>query len=841
MKKKLSPYTIASNCTDIRDCNDGLTELYDAYNRYLKEGKKTPAYIWTRIEKLEAKRDKCSLKEHGMKYDEYLLSLDLGKTDNLQGIDDYKIINDIFNARLQDQIDGKLPKNYVYQIGTPSECLLQAGIENLPIELVSSRLNDKAMQKNHPFDLIEVKNLPLSIQYPLAVFISATEVGSFVIFTELQHNNQCFVVAIKVSTIRNSIVINSIRSVHYRTKMNILNWITENLATYFCDDFIERWIEPTKKELLSKPQCNSVDVRKQLYSATNIVKDFLQTNNSQENLGTYVSNFVNDLKKANEKLKNAQRIEKIASSLKVGDNVDIYDSELNSFRSYTVREIKGNQISFCSVSQYLPNLIIDRKYLFDWIKNGHFVITSSKPDNDDLKQKLNLLKDFFRGRKKVRINSNPPEIGKSPIHAFSYPTGTMYADVRFEQFSEGNGWDYLNLCFVFNDPNYSGGITVYCDALPEYKEFVKTKKSFVDGTPTFSFSKHLSELYSKGEKLDWLKAKKIAKDFNIETETEIMQACELAVVLTAREIAQNGNSIRQQYEEMKDLYERQVTIRPLDTKSRVLQQYSTPCPLGYLLGRFVNKNDKFWNGKILEPSAGNGLLTIAFPPQQVCVNELDEIRVANLKNLGFSSVTNKNASNDLELAIFPDKSFRGVITNPPFAKLTEKDKIERHGWQINTLDYKMAVLALDKMHNDGKAAVIVGGKLWNAYWKPLSERSEKKVLFGQWKTFLGYLYAQYNVVDVVYIDGDYIYQKQGTSYPIVIILIDGRNDYDEANKPRYVFDPNQDTIINTFDQLFDRINPFLEAKAQDEDSERKRKLLILAQAKIRIAKAKNNN
>ena len=492
--------------------------------------------------------------------------------------------------------------------------------------------------------------------------------------------------------------------------------------------------------------------------------DVINHSPNTENLGSYVSNFVNDLKKANEKLKNAQK-----------------------------------------------------------------------------KQKLNLLKDFFRGRKKVRINSNPPEIGKSPIHAYSYPTGTMYADVRFEQFSEGNGWDYLKVCFVFNDPNYSGGITVYCDALPEYKEFVKTKKSFIDGTPTFSFSKHLSELYSKGEKLDWLKAKKIAKDFNIETETEIMQACELAVVLTAREIAQNGNSIRQQYEEMKDLYERQVTIRPLDTKSRVLQQYSTPCPLGYLLGRFVNKNDRFWNGKILEPSAGNGLLTIAFPPQQVCVNELDEIRVANLKNLGFSSVTNQNASSDLDLAIFPDKSFRGVITNPPFAKLTEKDKIERHGWQINTLDYKMAVLALDKMHNDGKAAVIVGGKLWNAYWKPLSERSEKKVLFGQWKTFLGYLYAQYNVVDVVYIDGDHIYQKQGTSYPIVVILIDGRHDYDEANKPRYVFDPNQDTIINTFDQLFDRINPFLEAKVQDEDSERKRKLLILAQAKIRIAKAKNNN
>ena len=147
----------------------------------------------------------------------------------------------------------------------------------------------------------------------------------------------------------------------------------------------------------------------------------------------------------------------------------------------------------------------------------------------------------------------------------------------------------------------------------------------------------------------------------------------------------------------------------------------------------------------------------------------------------------------------------------------------------------MAVLALDKMHNDGKAAVIVGGKLWNAYWKPLNERSSKQVLFGQWKTFLGYLYAQYNVVDVIYIDGDHIYQKQGTTYPIVVILIDGRHEYDESNKPRYVFDPYQDTILTTFDQLFDRLYPFIETKQDNSDDKRKKaKALMLKMKMIKI-------
>lgn len=407
--------------------------------------------------------------------------------------------------------------------------------------------------------------------------------------------------------------------------------------------------------------------------------------------------------------------------------------------------------------------------------------------------------------------------------------------LAFLETSEWNN-DFVPADVINHSPDTENLGAYVSNFINEYKKTnEKLKKALSTETGTFKFAQHISELYGQGEKFDWLKAKKIAKDFNIETDTEIMQACELAVVLTAREIAQNGNSIRQQYEEMKDLYERQVTIRPLDTKSKVLQQYSTPCPLSYLLGRFVSKNDRVWNGKILEPSAGNGLLTIAFPPQQVCVNELDEIRVANLKNLGFSSVTNQNASSDLDLAIFPDKAFRGIMTNPPFAKLNENDKIERHGWKINTLDYKMAVLALDKMHNDGKAAVIVGGKLWNAYWKPLSERSEKKVLFGQWKTFLGYLYAQYNVVDVIYIDGDHIYQKQGTTYPIVVILIDGRHEYDESNKPRYVFDPYQDTILTTFDQLFDRLYPFIETKQDNSDDKRKKaKALMLKMKMIKI-------
>ncbi|MBO4596579.1 MAG: hypothetical protein J5676_01685 [Bacteroidaceae bacterium] len=105
--------------------------------------------------------------------------------------------NERFNAELQQQIDGTLPKGHTYRLGMPSGVLQSAGIPNLPIELQASRLVDKSMQENHPFDLQEVKDLPMAIQNPLAVFRSATHIGSHVILTELKHKGKNFVAALE--------------------------------------------------------------------------------------------------------------------------------------------------------------------------------------------------------------------------------------------------------------------------------------------------------------------------------------------------------------------------------------------------------------------------------------------------------------------------------------------------------------------------------------------------------------------------------------------------------------------------------------------------------------------
>ena len=198
--------------------------------------------------------------------------------------EDVDTVNRRFNEDLDRQISGTLPKGYVYEMGRPSRVLQSAGIPNLPIELVASRLSDKAMQENHPFDLSEVKDLPKAIQNPLAVFRSATHIGSNVVLTELKQGGKNYVVAIETNRKAGRINVNSVRSVHYRNSLNIVGWVNDGLADYMSDEFREKWMPQTKNELLSKPQYNSADVRRKLISAAKIVKDFENPSIEEENL-----------------------------------------------------------------------------------------------------------------------------------------------------------------------------------------------------------------------------------------------------------------------------------------------------------------------------------------------------------------------------------------------------------------------------------------------------------------------------------------------------------------------------------------------------------------------------
>ena len=189
---------------------------------------------------------------------------------------DLERVNERFNEELQQQIDGTLPKGHIYQMGMPSSILLSAGLPNLPIELAASRLSDKSMQENHPFDLSEVKGLVEGVQKPLAVFRSATHIGSFVVLTEIQHKGKNYVVAIEANRKQGRIEVNSVRSVHYRnSNSHIANWIQEGLLEYADKKRMSEWF--------SKQQYNSADVRNLFRHSAKIVENFENPIISQDN------------------------------------------------------------------------------------------------------------------------------------------------------------------------------------------------------------------------------------------------------------------------------------------------------------------------------------------------------------------------------------------------------------------------------------------------------------------------------------------------------------------------------------------------------------------------------
>lgn len=184
--------------------------------------------------------------------------------------------NDRFNNELSRQIDGTLPKGHIYDLGMPSDTLLNAGLPNLPIEMAASRLSDKSMQENHPFDLSEIRNLPKAIQSPMAIFRSATRLGSFVVMTEIEHHGRNFVVAIQANRRKGRIEVNDIRSVYPKNNNQIANWVTEGLLEYADKKRMVEW--------LSKQRSNSAEVRKLFNHATNIIQNFDNPKNNNENI-----------------------------------------------------------------------------------------------------------------------------------------------------------------------------------------------------------------------------------------------------------------------------------------------------------------------------------------------------------------------------------------------------------------------------------------------------------------------------------------------------------------------------------------------------------------------------
>lgn len=268
-------------------------------------------------------------------------------------------------------------------------------------------------------------------------------------------------------------------------------------------------------------------------------------------------------------------------------------------------------------------------------------------------------------------------------------------------------------------------------------------------------------------------------------DTDLQELAETAIVKRARGIASSeSTNDAEKFERIKTLYENQPSLNQRDSERVMKQQYSTPAPYAFLADMYVKGNGKVIDSA-LEPSAGNGMLTIGLPMDKVHVNDIDAQRLANLRRQGFKNVTSQDGTQPFKV-----KPVDIVITNPPFGSATPRDY---DGYKISSLEGQMAINALESMKGDGRAAIIIGGN---------TEYAKNGSLKPKDKAFLGYLYSHYNVEDVINVDGG-LYAKQGTSYPTRMILINGRRLNENAFPP--VKDKARAETVKDYDELYKRI------------------------------------
>lgn len=286
------------------------------------------------------------------------------------------------------------------------------------------------------------------------------------------------------------------------------------------------------------------------------------------------------------------------------------------------------------------------------------------------------------------------------------------------------------------------------------------------------------------------------------TDILLQELVEDGLVRAAREVVKrHGSDSKETYDLICKLYEMQPTIAARSSNRIKMQQYSTPLPMAWNAVRFAMTGKK--DGKVLEPTAGNGMLVFAIPAGQVHANELDGTRLANLREQGFAQVTQQDATEPFE----GGKQYDTVVANPPFGK---REAVDYDGKLISGLDPQITLNALASMKDDGRAAIIIGGNMEYA-----SNGGLKSM-----KPFFTYLYDHYNVKGVVDMDGS-LYAKQGTTYPTRMILIDGRRSEEERAQSA-VYPPVQSKAIrkgDSFEALYDIIEEIINSKEKTNGTE----------------------
>jgi 23S rRNA G2445 N2-methylase RlmL len=217
---------------------------------------------------------------------------------------------------------------------------------------------------------------------------------------------------------------------------------------------------------------------------------------------------------------------------------------------------------------------------------------------------------------------------------------------------------------------------------------------------------------------------------------QVDEAVEAAIVRVAQAIVQQADTTHAAYDQLVNLLERQPNLSVRSSTSVLQQAYSTPIPIAYLASILAGITPET---TVYEPTAGNGALLIAANPARVIANEINGDRVAELATRGYHQLTQQDA-----LTYKPDTLVDCVICNPPFGSLVDEQHQTRRFPIADTwttqIDQVIALKALEAMQPDGRAVLILGGKLGSD-----AELRSDRYNTRESRAFFYILYQHYNV------------------------------------------------------------------------------------------------
>ncbi|MBR5196791.1 MAG: hypothetical protein IKW42_01075 [Alistipes sp.] len=210
------------------------------------------------------------LKDAGVEVIEYEKGDNASRTEAMQkasGMENVRFslqeTNDRFNAELATLTEENKDK-VILSLGMPSDKLLAGGVVNKPMKLYGAKIIKK--QKLHGFDLSEIKDLPIAVANPIAIFNNYQTDGNRSVLTELTTKDGNFLVSLTVGK-GQDIDFNIIATVFGKGGDYIVDWFDKGFATYVDKEKALNYLHHSalNAEALSNPR---------LISVTNIIQNF---------------------------------------------------------------------------------------------------------------------------------------------------------------------------------------------------------------------------------------------------------------------------------------------------------------------------------------------------------------------------------------------------------------------------------------------------------------------------------------------------------------------------------------------------------------------------------------